>query len=150
MKLTYSVFISRKKKKRCNNYLTRFWKEDIHTRDIFIERWYHIKDYLGKNYVSWHFRDTSCGNGFYGWLKGQIPKAVGSHPLIISGLNPDHGVDWWKVHSRNSASAAGSLIITDLTSILSKTRFFFLSFDYENTSLSMVNFYKVPQNSKRK
>lgn len=90
--------------RRCNNHL-RFWREDFHTRDIFIERWYHIKDYLGKNYVSWHFRDPSCGNGFYGCLKGQTPKAVGSHPLITSGLNPDHEADWWKVHSRNSAGA---------------------------------------------
>lgn len=78
---------------------------------------------------------------FCGWLKGRIPKAVGSHPLIISGLHPNHGLDWWKVHNRNLASACWQpdLHRSDVHSFL---KFFFSSY-YKNTSLPLVNFYKV-------
>lgn len=31
---------------------------------------------------------------FCGWLKGRTLKAVGSHPLIISGLHPNQELDW--------------------------------------------------------
>ena len=98
-------------------------------------------------------QSTFQGHQLWKWFLWLVERA----DCKSSGTSPSNYIRleswpwswWWKVHSRNSASAVGSLIITDLTSILSKTRFFFLSFDYENTSLSMVNFYKVPQNSKK-